>query len=105
MLFVASRSDVILGRRDSKWRNPWSRESNRIYAILSKNFEFEGMAWFFTSFSIKHVYIRVTYRESFALTRGRRPLLHNFSGDIPEYFPRGGRKALSVMSPDDEGRG
>jgi hypothetical protein len=42
-IVVTSQSDVNLDRRDSKWRNPWSREIDRIYAILSKNFEFQGM--------------------------------------------------------------
>jgi hypothetical protein len=39
---VKSHSDVNLDRRDSKWRNPWSREINRIYNILSKHFEIQG---------------------------------------------------------------
>jgi hypothetical protein len=42
-IVVTSQSDVNLDRRDSKWRNPWSREIDRIYVILSKNFEFQGM--------------------------------------------------------------
>jgi hypothetical protein len=42
-IVVTSQSDVNLDRWDLKWRNPWSREIDRIYAILSKNYEFQGM--------------------------------------------------------------
>jgi hypothetical protein len=41
-IVVRSQSDVNLDR-DSKWRNPWSREIDRINAILSKIFEFQGI--------------------------------------------------------------
>jgi hypothetical protein len=43
LLLVTSQNDVNVDRRDSKWRNLWSREIDRIYAILLKNVEFQGM--------------------------------------------------------------
>jgi hypothetical protein len=32
-------------------------------------------------------------------------ILHDFEGDIPEYFPEVAEKPRSVTSPDAEGRG